>query len=78
MLLRLKMVALKVVWAALCLNLWPIINTKQMVRLGIPDQFIEHGDQPELWAECGYDAAGIAAEIKKFAIKRDNTHIIAS
>ncbi|MBD1386984.1 1-deoxy-D-xylulose-5-phosphate synthase [Mucilaginibacter rigui] len=49
-----------------------------VVRLGIPDKFIEHGDQPELWAECGYDAAGIAAEIKKNAIKRDNTHIIAS
>jgi 1-deoxy-D-xylulose-5-phosphate synthase len=49
-----------------------------VVRLGIPDKFIEHGDQPELWAECGYDAAGIAAEIKKYAIKRDNTHIIAS
>ena len=49
-----------------------------IVRLGIPDKFIEHGDQPELWAECGYDAAGIAAEIKKHAIKRDNTHIIAS
>jgi 1-deoxy-D-xylulose-5-phosphate synthase len=48
------------------------------VRLGIPDKFIEHGDQPELWAECGYDAAGIAAAIKKHAIKRDNTHIIAS
>lgn len=49
-----------------------------VVRLGIPDKFIEHGDQPELWAECGYDATGIAAEIKKYAIKRDNTHIIAS
>lgn len=49
-----------------------------VVRLGIPDIFIEHGEQPELWAECGYDAAGIAAEIKEYAIKRDNTHIIAS
>jgi 1-deoxy-D-xylulose-5-phosphate synthase len=49
-----------------------------VVRLGIPDKFIEHGDQPELWAECGYDAAGITIEIKKHAIKRDNTHIIAS
>jgi len=49
-----------------------------VVRLGIPDKFIEHGEQPELWAECGYDAASIAAEVKKHAIKRDNTHIIAS
>ena len=50
----------------------------QITRLGIPDQFIEHGDQPELWAECGYDAVGIAIAVKKYAIKRDNTHIIAS
>ena len=28
-------------------------------RLGIPDKYIEHGTQPELWAECGYDAAAI-------------------
>jgi 1-deoxy-D-xylulose-5-phosphate synthase len=49
-----------------------------VVRLGIPDKFIEHGEQPELWAECGYDATGIAAEVRKYAIKRDNTHIIAS
>ncbi|QHS54582.1 1-deoxy-D-xylulose-5-phosphate synthase [Mucilaginibacter sp. 14171R-50] len=50
----------------------------QVTRLGIPDKVIEHGEQPELWAECGYDAAGIAAQVKRFAIKRDNTHIIAS
>jgi 1-deoxy-D-xylulose-5-phosphate synthase len=28
-------------------------------RLGIPDRFVEHGEQPELWAECGFDAAAI-------------------
>ncbi|MEB0248590.1 MULTISPECIES: 1-deoxy-D-xylulose-5-phosphate synthase [unclassified Mucilaginibacter] len=50
----------------------------QVTRLGIPDLVIEHGEQPELWAECGYDAAGIAEQVKKNAIKRDNTHIIAS
>ncbi len=50
----------------------------QVTRLGIPDLVVEHGEQPELWAECGYDAAGIAEQVKKNAIKRDNTHIIAS
>ncbi|MCQ6960553.1 1-deoxy-D-xylulose-5-phosphate synthase [Mucilaginibacter aquariorum] len=50
----------------------------QVSRLGIPDHAVEHGEQPELWAECGYDANGITAQVKKFAIKRDNTHIIAS
>lgn len=28
-------------------------------RLGIPDRFIDHGSQLELWSECGYDAKGI-------------------
>ncbi len=28
-------------------------------RLGIPDKIVEHGTQPELWAECGYDAEAI-------------------
>lgn len=34
-------------------------------RLGIPDKVIEHGEQIELYAECGYDVAGI----KKAAIQ---------
>src|SRR6201992_1869318 len=49
----------------------------EVVRLGIPDQFIEHGEQPELWAECGYDANAIAEQVRKMGIKR-NTHTIAS
>ena len=28
-------------------------------RLGIPDSFVDHGEQKELYAECGYDAQGI-------------------
>jgi len=49
----------------------------QVVRLGIPDQVIEHGDQPELWAECGYDAAAIIAQVKLIGVAQ-NKHIIAS
>src|SRR5471030_1329595 len=49
----------------------------QVVRLGIPDEIVEHGDQPELWAECGYDAHHIAAQVKSLGIKRSE-HIIAS
>ncbi|WP_407426579.1 1-deoxy-D-xylulose-5-phosphate synthase [Arcticibacter sp.] len=40
-----------------------------VVRLGIPDRFVEHGDQSELWAECGYDAASVVAEVKKLSVK---------
>ena len=34
-------------------------------RLGIPDYFVEHGTQQELWHECGYDADGIQIAIEK-------------
>ncbi len=34
-------------------------------RLGIPDRFIEHGTQQELYKECAYDAESIYLEIKK-------------
>ncbi len=42
----------------------------KVVRLGIPDEFIEHGEQPELWAICGYDTNSIIAQVKKMAISR--------
>jgi 1-deoxy-D-xylulose-5-phosphate synthase len=48
-----------------------------ITRLGIPDIFVEHGEQPELWAECGYDAKSIAEKVKSILGQR-NAHIIAS
>jgi len=39
----------------------------QVTRLGIPDRFIEHGEQPELWAECGFDAKGIVRTVRQVA-----------
>ncbi|HEY0244423.1 MAG TPA: transketolase C-terminal domain-containing protein, partial [Mucilaginibacter sp.] len=48
-----------------------------ITRLGIPDRVVEHGEQHELWAECGYDAQSIAAQVRNVAGKR-NPHIIAS
>ena len=37
----------------------------QVKRLGIPDKVIEHGEQKELYAECGYDDKAIAAAVKE-------------
>lgn len=34
-----------------------------LITLGIPDKFIEHGTQQQLYAECGFDAASIAKQI---------------
>jgi 1-deoxy-D-xylulose-5-phosphate synthase len=35
----------------------------QVLHLGLPDKFIEHGDTAELLADCGLDAAGIQKTI---------------
>jgi 1-deoxy-D-xylulose-5-phosphate synthase len=37
----------------------------QVKRLGIPDQFIEHGSPEELYAMLGLDAEGISNSLKK-------------
>ena len=39
----------------------------QIVRLGIPDRFIEHGTQRQLYAECGFDEEGIIQCITRLA-----------
>ena len=35
-----------------------------LVRMGIPDSFVEHGSQEELYKECGYDINGIYNTVK--------------
>ena len=35
----------------------------KVTRLGMPDRWVEHGTQAELYAECGYDAGAIAAQL---------------
>ena len=42
--------------------------TPQVKRIGVPDEFIEHGSVPELYKLCGMDAGSIAGEIKKMVI----------
>ena len=39
---------------------WP----KSIVRLGVPDRFIEQGTQQELYHECGFDAEGICQAVR--------------
>jgi len=38
-------------------------------RLGIPDYFVEHGTQEELYRECGFDTASIAEVIREMTGK---------
>ncbi len=46
----------------------------QVLRLGIPDEIVEHGEQAELWKLCGYDAQSIVEASKKLTkgIKTDS------
>ncbi|MDB0037800.1 1-deoxy-D-xylulose-5-phosphate synthase [bacterium] len=37
----------------------------EVVRLGIPDEYIHHGTQQELWAQCGFDKNGIVKTFKQ-------------
>jgi 1-deoxy-D-xylulose-5-phosphate synthase len=37
----------------------------EMLRLGIPDRFIEHGTPEELYLECGIDTEGIVAAVNR-------------
>lgn len=39
--------------------------TSKVVRLGMPDKVIEHGEQSELYAECGYDKKAIIQAVHK-------------
>jgi len=49
----------------------------KITRLGIPDKVVEHGEQSELWAECGYDAAGIITAVRRVSVSR-TTNTMAS
>lgn len=39
--------------------------SSKVIRLGIPDKIIEHGEQPQLYAECGYDTTAILKAAKE-------------
>jgi 1-deoxy-D-xylulose-5-phosphate synthase len=38
-------------------------------RLGIPDYFVQHGTQDELYRECGFDSDGIEIAIREILVK---------
>ncbi len=46
------------------------LDTRSILRLGIPDQFIEHGERGELLASLGLDVAGLCATMRT-ALRRE-------
>jgi 1-deoxy-D-xylulose-5-phosphate synthase len=44
--------------------------TANVKRLGVPDTFIDHGSQQELYKECGFDAESICKVIQSMVTTR--------
>ena len=48
-----------------CLEFFAEHNYKpHLEMLGMPDRIVEHGKQPQLWAECGYDAQAVVSKVQ--------------
>src|SRR5207237_290385 len=41
------------------------LDTRHLLRLGIPDRFIEHGERSELLADLGLDVDGICRAVRQ-------------
>jgi 1-deoxy-D-xylulose-5-phosphate synthase len=50
------------------------LPTNNIVRLGIPDRFIEHAERSELLAELGLDAKGIADTVRSHLERAESTY----
>ncbi len=50
------------------------LSTDRFRILGLPDQFVEHGDRGELLAELGLDAAGLVRTATSLAMVQTDSH----
>ncbi len=44
--------------------------TAKVKRLGVPDRFVDHGTQAQLWRECEYDAQAIVEAVEAMVGKK--------
>jgi 1-deoxy-D-xylulose-5-phosphate synthase len=47
-----------------------------VVRLGIPDKWIEHGEQSQLYEECGFSAIHIKQKVIELMNDKERTKTI--
>jgi 1-deoxy-D-xylulose-5-phosphate synthase len=45
-------------------------------RLGVPDRFIDHGSQEELYRECGFDTEGITRTVREMLNAKILSHAV--
>ncbi len=50
------------------------LDTRHIVRLGIPDRFIEHGERHELLADLGLDVAGLCRTVREFLRREESAN----
>jgi 1-deoxy-D-xylulose-5-phosphate synthase len=55
-----------------------VAGPPRLLRLGIPDRFIEHGDQTQLLAEIGLDRDGIVGAVRALQDGSENADEAAS
>ena len=48
------------------------LDTRPIIRMGLPDRFIEHGERSELLVELGLDVEGICRTIRKALTRSDD------
>ena len=41
-----------------------------IIRLGVPNRFVDHGTQEELYKECGFDSEGICRTVRELVNRR--------
>lgn len=46
------------------------LDTRHIVRLGLPDTFVEHAERHEQLADLGLDVAGLCAAVRKGLVRR--------
>jgi 1-deoxy-D-xylulose-5-phosphate synthase len=49
--------------------------TAEIVRLGIPDEYIHHGTQEELWADCDFNKGAIVKTVSKMLSIQKQTKV---
>jgi 1-deoxy-D-xylulose-5-phosphate synthase len=47
------------------------LDTRHVIRLGLPDQFIEHAERSELLADLGLDINGICRQVRRLSVDRN-------
>jgi 1-deoxy-D-xylulose-5-phosphate synthase len=50
------------------------LDTRNVVRLGIPDRFVEHGERAELLHDLGLDVDGLCAAARRALTREDVNH----